>query len=443
MHSRRANAHPTTASPRSSQRRRGTIFIVVLATSLIVSVLALGALMVRRVERRRLRDQQDLAAARLYAQAGIEMALLRTVSDSNWRQNMVAGVWEGDQPIGRGFYSFSVSDQGDNDLLDADDDPVVILATGKSGAAVQRLQVTLVPEIRGLSCLEVSLHADDKLDFKGGLVSDQIVSTNSDAQQSGEDLILADVEAAGTITLNNHTGSATEGISPRALPDPSTVFDYYINHATANGTLLAISQLPDDGSDTYLLENVVLSPQNNPYGSGNTSPEGIYVVDCQGEDIVVRNARIVGTLVLLDPGSNSQIAAQLHWQPAVANYPALLVRGKMQFSFTGGTLQEATAGANFNPSGTPFPYPGGTTDSDQTDSYPSEIKGTVYVSVDLYANGSSPIFGPVVVGKTFTATESQSLTLTYDGTYLADPPPGFAAPVKMRIDPATWKQVVD
>jgi len=427
---------------RCAHRRKGTILIVVLAASLIVSVLALGALVVRRVERRRLREQQDLATARLYALAAVEMALWHTSSDANWRQNMAAGVWASDRPIGAGYYSFTASDPDDGDLTDADDDPVVIVATGKCGAAVQHLQVTLLPEIRGLSCLEVSLHAGDKLDFKGGLVSDQIVSTNSDAQQSGEDTILADVEAVGSITLNNHVGNATEGIAPREMPEEDKVFDYYIDHATANGTLLAISQLPDDGSDTYLLENVVLSPQNNPYGSGNTSPEGIYVVDCQGEDIVVRNARIVGTLVLLDPGSNSQIAAQLHWQPAVANYPALLVRGSMQFSFTGGTLQEATASANFNPSGTPFPYPGGTTDSDQTDSYPSAIKGPVYV-LDLYANGSSPIFGPVVVGKTFTATQSQSLTLTYDGTYLADPPPGFAAPVKMKLDPASWRQVVD
>ncbi len=447
------HSSPRSASPRFFRPgRRGTIFIVVLATSLVVSVLALGALTVRRVERRRLRDHADLAAARLYAQAAVEMALLRTASDSNWRQSMASGTWETDQPIGQGFYSFSASDPDDGDLTDAPDDPVVIVATGKSGPAVQRLQVTLVPDSLGLSCLEVSLHAGDDLEFTGGLVSDQIISTNKDATQSGSDPIVADVEAVKKISLNNHTGSTTEGISPRVLPDVNTVFDYYIDHATANGTLLSISQIPEeegegeeeeDGDGRHYIEEVVLSPQSNPYGAGNTSPEGIYVVDCQGQIIIVRDVRIVGTLVLLDPNSNSRISGQLNWQPAVANYPALMVRGSMQLRFTGDPLDEGAEGVNFNPAGTPYPYPDGTSDTDQSDSYPSVLKGLVYVSDYLTADGSSSISGSVVAGTKFTASEPQALTLTYDGVYLNDPPPGFVAQIKMKIDPATWQQVVD
>lgn len=436
--------HPCGRSLRRATRpRRGTIFIIVLATSLVVAVLALGALTVHRVERRRLIEQADLAAARLYAQAAIEMALLRTATDPNWRQNMAAGVWKSDQPIGQGTYSFSAFDPDDGNLADAPNDPVVIVGTGKSGPAVQRLQVTLVPEIRGLGCLEVSLHAGDNLVFNGGLVSDQTVSTNMNATQSGSDPIIADVEAVDTITLNNHTGTSTEGVAPRAVPDVNTAFDYYTDHAEANGTLLTISQIPQDAAGVYYLENAVLSPQSNPYGSGNTSPEGIYVVDCQGETIVVRNVRIVGTLVLLDPGSDSLIIGQLNWQPVVANYPALMVQGDIGLMFTSAQLDEVSAGANFNPPGTPYPYPGGTSDTDQADSYPSALSGLVYVSGDLTASGRSSITGTVAVGGVFTSEQPQALTLTYDGTYLADPPPGFAAPVKMKIDPATWKQVVD
>ena len=42
-------------------------------------------------------------------------------------------------------------------------------------------------------------------------------------------------------------------------------------------------------------------------GFGATNPEGIYVIDCQGGMIRVQYSRIVGTLVLLNPDSVSDI----------------------------------------------------------------------------------------------------------------------------------------
>ncbi len=142
-------------------------------------------------------------------------------------------------------------------------------------------------------------------------------------------------------------------------------------------------------------------------------------------------------------GLYAVLVGQVNWQPAVANYPALLVQGSINFLFTGDPLEEGTSGVNLNPSGTPYPYPDGTADTDQTDSYPSAVSGLVYVSDELSARGSSKITGAVVVGGMFTSQQLQALTLSYDSTYLSDPPPGFLAPVKMKIDPATWKHVVD
>ena len=140
--------------------------------------------------------------------------------------------------------------------------------------------------------------------------------------------------------------------------------DYYI----LNGTSITYASLPKQQAAN--IEKVVLSPNNNPYGSGLTSPTGIYVINCLGGNLRIRNARIVGTLVILNPGVFS-VLESVNWEPAVANYPSLLVSGTAELAFTNTPLSESSLRVDFNQ------------DTDKTDTYPSLIKGLIYASGDL------------------------------------------------------------
>ncbi|MFB0524674.1 MAG: hypothetical protein ACETVZ_03985, partial [Phycisphaerae bacterium] len=276
----------------------------------------------------------------------------------------------------------------------------------------------------------------------GGLTSDQIISTNQNATQIGTASITADVEAAGTISLNNHTGTATEGVTQRTMPNINNVFEEYLFHALNYGTWLSIDDIPSVQGKKALNEEV-LSPANNPYGAGMTSPEGIYLVECYSEYISVSSMRIVGTLVLLDPGPGSTIDSPINWEPAVANYPALMVMGNIALNFNGTPLDEATANTNFNPAGTPYPYPDGEWNVDIADTYPSVLKGLVYVYGNLNVTNSPNIEGVVIVDGTFTSSADPGPNLTYRDTYLNNPPPGFGTGTTMKISSGSYKQVVD
>ena len=118
----------------------------------------------------------------------------------------------------------------------------------------------------------------------------------------------------------------------------------------------------------------------------------------------IEKCRIYGTIVLLNCGAgpSSRTKYGISWEPAVANYPALLVQGTYEFHHDAGYLDEISIGINFDPQHTPYP-PGDPNgwDDDKDDQYPSVIKGLIYVSNDVNNDefkGAPTFEGVMVVG---------------------------------------------
>ncbi len=210
------------------------------------------------------------------------------------------------------------------------------------------------------------------------------------------------------------------------MPD-GTVFDHYVT----NGTTITV---PGN-----LIDSVLLSPANNPYGA-TTNPEGIYVIDCNWQDVTIQNSRVVGTLVMLNAGNNSSIEQSVNWEPAVANYPVLLVSGQMTFDFMNTPLSEVTTGINFNPPGTGYE---GAENTNKIDTFPSVIRGLVYVSGFTRTDNSVTIDGVVVVGDQLLTAYGSAMNLSYDPSYMQNPPPGFAGPVQMIVSPGSWQRTIN
>ena len=414
----------------------GSVYMIVLALSMMVTVIGLASLFAVRVQRRSAIVSKDCAEARLCARSAIELGLYYVSSDSNWRQTWPNGTWLSNQPLGSASFTLEGIDPTDGVLNDMDTEPLVLIGTGVKGLARQKMQVRLMAEAGGLSCLEVALHAGVNISFSNTTVQcNQTVSANDNITASNS-TINSDVEAVGLISGSTYNGTNTAGIDPRTMPDANTVFDYYL----ANGTPISITDIPKSGPARKIRQQL-LSPASNPYGAKITNPLGIYVIDCAGERLAISRCRIVGTLVLLNPNSASQIGDCLNWKPAVDNYPALLIKGSMTVGMSDTTLQESVELVNFNPVGTPDDS--GVEDTDTLDQYTAVIKGLVYVSAGFDVSSSQNRFeGVLVMGANLT-TSTATLYLTYQPTFLNNPPPGFKAPISMKIATASYKQVVD
>ena len=248
-----------------------------------------------------------------------------------------------------------------------------------------------------------------------------VLQTSNGAVSSSTSAVSFPLLGSGWVTPQGNLTLSWTGILTKAT--------LTITCTTSGGNLdidavtLTDTSLP---SSAYIMDRVLLSPTSNPYGAANAS--GIYIINCNNQNVTIGPCRIVGTLVLLGAGSGTTIQGPITLEPAVAGYPVLLADQAITFSFSAGVnLGEATYGVNFNPSGTPYPFVGGTSDANASDAFPTMINGLVYIGGNLtLASGTAPAFNGCIVSAGQVQYNSTSATLTYgNGSYIA-PPPGFS-----------------
>ncbi len=413
-------------------RRGMSLYITVMSTALIASLLGLAGLTIVRIERKQTVTNSDILSARTNAASAVELALRVLANDPNWRTNYTSGVETVPQSLGPnaiGTLSWVLEDS-DGSLTDGDT-KLRLKGVGRVGNTVQVSSLGFTTSGSAMNCLEVAVCSNGDASFSSSSIvsTDQTIHSNGSVSVSSGGIVNSDVEAVGTISgSGTYNGTTVSPVSARAVPNAS-VFDYYIS----NGTYIEYSALPKAGP-AQLLSDVVLSPNSNPYGDRN--PEGIYIIDCKGGQLRIKCARIIGTLVLLDIDHLSDIEDGMSWEPAISNYPALLVQGGIEFRLTTDGLSEVDRGVNFNPPGSPYQ---GSTDSDTVDTYPSQIKGLVYVSGNAgVKNGDTVIDGVLVAGNQLNVTSGETLTVTYDSQFFSNPPPGFSQGNTIDVTAQTW-----
>jgi hypothetical protein len=413
--------------------RRGTIYVAVVGVALIVSALGAVAIHVARTELHGAVIADEMARARLAAQSGIEYAISVIKGNTDWRTAYTSGVATTfadarNTLTGTGSFSFTFIDS-DGNLADDDQDSVTLRSVGAAGNARSVVEVLLQPSGLGLSCLTSSLHSNGILRVTSTLTTNQRVSANSNINVA-TGRIQGSAASTGTISGEVSVLPTQMNVTPPwEMPKPENAFEYY----KANGTAIHVSSL---GGNT--IQRVVLSPASNPFGLGVTNPQGIYVIDCQGASITLKDCRIVGTLVLLNAGSGTNIKDSIILEPAIANFPALMVQGSFEVDwYSDQQLMESNLNVNLNPVGTPL---NGDADTDKLDTWPGSLKGLVYVSGNLLVkNKHAKVNGVIVAGGTINV--ESPLTLTNDSTFYNNPPPGFATGSVMKIEPGTWKRV--
>jgi len=126
--------------------QRGGLYAGVMLVTLVVLILGLSALAAVRIRLRSVAGEQDAVAAGLYAQAGIERALLALYSDSAWRARYSNGTWNSPQAIGDGTFRFKLIDPLDGSLSDDPAEPARLFGEGQQGSALRLYSVELTQD---------------------------------------------------------------------------------------------------------------------------------------------------------------------------------------------------------------------------------------------------------------------------------------------------------
>jgi len=132
----------------NAHRRRGGIYVLVLGTSILVTVIGVSALALSRIQTRIAAAELPAAKARFAAQSLIEVALLRIANDPNWRSAYTNDTWTDEETVGDAVGAYKLVDELDGDLTNDPTHPVRLCAKATAGEAVRLCSVELTPAER-------------------------------------------------------------------------------------------------------------------------------------------------------------------------------------------------------------------------------------------------------------------------------------------------------
>jgi hypothetical protein len=128
-------------------RRRGTIYVAVLSTALIVAIIGLAALLGARLLQWATSLTENAVRADIQAQTTIDRALLLLVNDANWRTRYAHDVWTAPQVLDGVTTSFKLVDELDGNLANAANQPVRLYGRAFVGDALRIYSVQLTPRV--------------------------------------------------------------------------------------------------------------------------------------------------------------------------------------------------------------------------------------------------------------------------------------------------------
>ncbi len=274
---------------RRTPQRRGGVYIAVLATALVVALLSMSALVGQRLQNRLIIASTDMRQAQLNANSAVELALLTMKQDTNWRTTYTNGNWFVKRGTGKGTCTLDVTDPIDGDLANSADDPVVVLGIGYSGGAEQRVKVTIDPRKEPLGCLRSAVGVGDSIALQSNTLraNNALITANQISVTSSQVYGKVEAVSIGGSTYNSTTTRVTSEKRP-AMPDWTSVFNYYRTNGTEININSLSSQTPNLGRNTGIESgttdwtgSAIGTPTANISQSNTTRHNGTYSLRVQ------------------------------------------------------------------------------------------------------------------------------------------------------------------
>jgi len=314
---------------------RGSILLVVMVVTLLVTSLAIAVGYRTAVAVRATGRLADAVAASHHARAGLEAALHLAGTTGDWRSTRGAGTWIDTDALGSRI-TVSATDPVDGSvavdpaLLSTDADPVRLRARVRRGEIVRIVEADGHPVPHpALACAAVGVR---ELRLQGGRIEGRLRSGGT-IFHDGVTEVIGDVLAAPgelvAASLADHDTAILRVPDLLTLPTPDLGFFRD-----------AGEEIPLPAS--RIIAGVVFSTTSNPLGT--SSPAGIYWIDAGGGDVTLTEVAVLGTLVVLDAtevriedpyATGLDRGTAYEHRTVDPSRPALLVDGDLRLSLSG------------------------------------------------------------------------------------------------------------
>jgi Carbohydrate binding domain len=272
-----------------------------MGTSLIVVCLAIAGLQAVRLQRRINDESSQLANAEKLAQAGIEFAQHRVLTDTNWRSFFTHGV-----PVTRnttgGSFSVTLTDPKDGVIANRSTDPVVVTCTGTFGSASQKMTAYLEPQTQLFAACRSALYAPTSIAFNGcTITSNQWAYSDNQISNSSNPIVNMNCLAK---SLSGNASGFTQravqgGVWPMDKLDLLTTSTTYVGkYYIDNSVVINASDLPTGGTEMI---------KNGHFDTDTTNWTGMYCTltrDTTQKRAGVASCRVSGQGFLSTPVQN-------------------------------------------------------------------------------------------------------------------------------------------
>jgi hypothetical protein len=386
----------------------------VLALTLLITVIGLGALATARVTSRTTNASVDWQQADHMAMSAVEQAISKmnteaAASDSTWRTPYTSGALAFDYAFGPGQLRWVVVDEDDSSISNNYCDPMRLYGVGRIGTTKRCYSVQLAAGGDALEFLRTGAHSAGGLALAGSvLVMGGAVSTNGDISGTSS-LKLGTMEVAG--------GGASGSPAPKKPMPSSGVFGLYYKKATV---------IPSSAASTGTFQAALLSSTSNPFGTPN--PDGIYYLRLPSSvgTLKVLSSHVKATLLIENAAGVSNQVVQfgdtpdlqpIILEPPRADYATVITKGIATVKLNGSRK-------SFNEDGT---------------SYASEMRGLIHTigTTTVQLNDALHLRGCVVADGVIETSGSVGITIV--PSLYTSPPWGYTKGNRMIPVSGTWK----
>ena len=305
-----------------------------LVVTMLTVMLAMGAAYEAGMDLKTTNQLGDATYALATARAGLETGAYVATHDAAMRAAPTNYTLYSDRAIGDGLVTVVASDPNDGQLrvrgedLSSDIDTVRLAATVVLGNSSRGLAADYVP-FPHVGLRQV-IFSKDRIELENVWVDGRI-RANNDVKDKGN------VSVRGNITVKE--GKSIDAslddddtdlfYDPEDMDFPTPDFDWY----KAAGEQISLPV------DNHIRWGVFTKTYNS---LGSVSPEGIYWIDADGDDVRMDDCIVEGTLALLN--AETLYIGKDSASPFVLKagdpdrYPVLLVEGKIEMDIEGGSV---------------------------------------------------------------------------------------------------------
>jgi len=367
------------------QTRHGTIYILVLVTSMIVTMIGLLGFKMIQAQAAVARADTQRDEAVVLAESAVQWGVHYVMLKADWREPLTSGVTFRTMDLGQGQIAITITDP-DGDLSDGDTDSFTIRGTGRIGDAVQTYEVQMSS---GAGDPHPSLN--ESLTVGGILYVDSGIMT---LESGGTALGQRQADGSNTASL------LITPTDPVEIPDQSLI-------TTWSGMGTAITPAMHGGQIRF----TALSTTSAPFGL-TPDPNGVYIVDAGRANLSVSAAVVVGTIVVTNLGGSTVTFTNSRLRFGPNGGPTLIVDGNLRFE------------SNFL----------------------SEIQqGILYVNGDIDIVNNMVLIGKIMATGNVTVDEDvEYATLNEHPSAVLGPPVGFTVPSGgYEVVPGSWQRIVN